>query len=184
VNITEEGISKKLCKPCSPTSKKCITCDAIFLGYRHNGLWCPKCRTFPCAICLKSITIKYPAYLKVCASCMTSHGINWEVTSREGQKLSVHLSRTNEKDVAGALTIEQWLKTLVDHNWACAYCLSQPYNHMDHFIPVCKGGKTVVANCVPSCKKCNASKHQLHPNDVTGIPQEAMVRVLGYLQSR
>src|SRR5258708_27983100 len=38
--------------------------------------------------------------------------------------------------------------------------LFRSYEQLDHFIPVSKGGGTIVANYVPACKICNKLKGQ------------------------
>ncbi|EMO27410.1 HNH endonuclease domain protein [Leptospira interrogans serovar Bataviae str. HAI135] len=34
---------------------------------------------------------------------------------------------------------------------------------MDHLIPLAKGGKSIKANLVPACKKCNSEKKNKLP---------------------
>jgi len=50
----------------------------------------------------------------------------------------------------------------------CAYCGDKQKIdelHMDHFLPLSKGGTHVLSNLVPACKRCNLSKHNHHPED-------------------
>lgn len=50
----------------------------------------------------------------------------------------------------------------------CAYCgksESDEILHIDHFIPVSKGGTHVLGNLVPACKTCNFSKRNHHPEE-------------------
>lgn len=42
--------------------------------------------------------------------------------------------------------------------FCCAYC-NGPFEHIDHVIPLSKGGKHCLANLRPACAKCNLSKH-------------------------
>lgn len=45
------------------------------------------------------------------------------------------------------------------HCWYCGTRLD-PFNfHVDHFIPLCKGGGHEIENLVPSCKTCNMKKN-------------------------
>lgn len=39
----------------------------------------------------------------------------------------------------------------------CAYCGGK-YKHIDHLIPVSRGGRNIFGNIVPACDKCNCSK--------------------------
>jgi len=43
-------------------------------------------------------------------------------------------------------------------NNQCAYC-GEDYKHMDHLIPLSKGGDDSEENMVPACARCNFSKH-------------------------
>lgn len=50
----------------------------------------------------------------------------------------------------------------------CCYCGKSEQEemlHIDHFIPVSKGGTHVLGNLVPACKTCNFSKRNHHPED-------------------
>jgi 5-methylcytosine-specific restriction endonuclease McrA len=41
----------------------------------------------------------------------------------------------------------------------CYYC-SGPFEHVEHRIPLTRGGAHLPANMVPSCKSCNSRKHR------------------------
>jgi len=48
---------------------------------------------------------------------------------------------------------------IIKHNNCCFYCKQILISvHMDHIVPLCKGGEHKIENLVPSCKKCNLSK--------------------------
>lgn len=50
----------------------------------------------------------------------------------------------------------------------CAYCgkpESSEMLHIDHFLPVSKGGTHVLSNLVPACETCNYSKRNHHPEE-------------------
>jgi 5-methylcytosine-specific restriction endonuclease McrA len=57
----------------------------------------------------------------------------------------------------------------------CYYC-KEKFNvtelTMDHLIPIIKGGKSIKANLVPACNKCNHSKKSKLPFDFQ-IEQES-----------
>lgn len=46
---------------------------------------------------------------------------------------------------------------------ACAYCGAQHDLHIDHFIPLAKGGTHAASNLVPACSACNSSKCDSDP---------------------
>lgn len=41
--------------------------------------------------------------------------------------------------------------------WACCYCPARA-THLDHVVPLSKGGSDTESNIVPACAKCNLSK--------------------------
>ncbi|MFE4367961.1 MULTISPECIES: HNH endonuclease [unclassified Streptomyces] len=42
--------------------------------------------------------------------------------------------------------------------WRCAYCPDGRAEHLDHVVPLSKGGTDTADNMVPACAKCNLSK--------------------------
>ncbi len=52
----------------------------------------------------------------------------------------------------------QWLSKVQTFGGRCAYCDSGMYEHMDHVVPLSRGGAHALDNVVPSCKSCNLKK--------------------------
>jgi hypothetical protein len=59
---------------------------------------------------------------------------------------------------AGKATERQILDRVKFFGGVCAYCQG-PYEHLDHSIPLSKGGTHWPANLRPSCATCNMRKH-------------------------
>jgi hypothetical protein len=54
---------------------------------------------------------------------------------------------------------KDWLRTLRRYRGRCAYCGSKPdVIHMDHVVPLARGGRHAIGNLVPACASCNCSK--------------------------
>lgn len=49
---------------------------------------------------------------------------------------------------------------MVRWDYRCAYC-NAPATHMDHVVPLSKGGSDVEHNCLPACQRCNLTKGAL-----------------------
>jgi 5-methylcytosine-specific restriction endonuclease McrA len=83
-----------------------------------------------------------------------------EKTRRRKAKLkSVLVVQVSKKDLR---------KRFATFNDCCAYCgklESFDTLHIDHFMPVAKGGTHVLGNLVPACKACNFSKRDHHPEE-------------------
>lgn len=60
--------------------------------------------------------------------------------------------------VVNDLTEAEWLSLV--HEWGgCAYCGGQgPALQKDTMLPISRGGRYTLANVVPACGPCNASK--------------------------
>lgn len=67
------------------------------------------------------------------------------------------------QDTAGA--IEQHLKLCVHRCYWCGMKLPSKGWHMDHVIPIAKGGSHTAGNIVKACAMCNSTKTDKHPND-------------------
>lgn len=68
---------------------------------------------------------------------------------------------------------------LIKFNNKCFYCLTDVksgYNlHLDHKIPLCKGGSHTIQNLAPSCKTCNLRKGRKNSEEFTEqLKKEAM----------
>lgn len=67
--------------------------------------------------------------------------------------------RSRKKQLPATLTIEQWQLIKNHFNNRCVYCGKELPLEQEHFIPLSKGGEYTLNNIIPSCKSCNASKH-------------------------
>jgi 5-methylcytosine-specific restriction endonuclease McrA len=75
------------------------------------------------------------------------------------QRRAAHNRRRFRKQNANGTTDKEQFKARIEmFGGICAYCNS-PYEHMDHVIPLAKGGTNWPANLRPACAKCNTSKH-------------------------
>jgi 5-methylcytosine-specific restriction endonuclease McrA len=58
------------------------------------------------------------------------------------------------------VTYRDWQKLCRRYRGCCAYCgKATPSPHMDHVVPINKGGRHGIGNILPACLKCNISKH-------------------------
>jgi hypothetical protein len=69
----------------------------------------------------------------------------------------------------GTVTTAALLQLAQKQNNKCYYCgtsinIEDKNTHLDHYIPLSKGGKHSIKNVVWSCSKCNLSKNNTLPN--------------------
>lgn len=79
---------------------------------------------------------------------------NYRIIIREHDRVEGQLSQAQKFHVEATLTLVDWLHTLNHFRWQCAYCQSQPFQIMIHFVPLPDGGGTTSDNCVPCCYRC------------------------------
>ena len=56
------------------------------------------------------------------------------------------------------LSRDQLLRRWVEFDCSCAYCASTGDLHVEHVVPISKGGEHHLGNIVPACQRCNFSK--------------------------
>lgn len=70
--------------------------------------------------------------------------------------------RAQKSGVAATLTRAEWSEVLAYHAARCVWC-GEPYEAMDHVIPLAAGGPHSRDNVAPACTRCNTAKRDLHP---------------------
>ena len=112
----------------------------------------------------------------ICDACQQAH-----IT--EIRSLNTHRYRARKAGLSDSLKLIEWLATLDHFNRMCAYCQINPYEVMDHFVPIYLGGGTVASNCIPCCEACNRKKKYTHPDKVKALPKAAVERVRTFISS-
>lgn len=51
----------------------------------------------------------------------------------------------------------------------CAYCSNGKFEHLDHAIPLTRGGSSCAANLFPACRDCNLQKGSKKPSEWAGF---------------
>ncbi len=58
------------------------------------------------------------------------------------------------------VTLRDWRRMVLAYRNCCAYCdVWVEHPHMDHVIPLSRGGRHAIGNVVPACSSCNFSKN-------------------------
>lgn len=53
---------------------------------------------------------------------------------------------------------QEWAAVVAFYGGRCAYC-GDPWQHIEHVVPVSRGGVHGLRNLVPACARCNLTKH-------------------------
>lgn len=87
----------------------------------------------------------------------------------------------------GSVTIDE-LQQLTDSTHNCFYCnliVTDDNRHIDHFIPLSKGGLHDLDNLVISCSSCNLMKHAKMPDVfIATLSEEDQERIISKLEQR
>lgn len=82
---------------------------------------------------------------------------NWRLKNRNKYIASRLARRRRSRNASGKATAEQITARMEYFGNACAYC-GGPFEHVEHGIPLCRGGTNWPSNLRPSCAICNAKK--------------------------
>jgi 5-methylcytosine-specific restriction endonuclease McrA len=94
----------------------------------------------------------------------SKHNFRWRYMSDPSFRL-YHRSKARERkakehgSTSLKLSADQLWRRWVQFNHCCAYCGVIGDLHIEHVIPISKGGEHHLGNIVPACQRCNFSKH-------------------------
>lgn len=92
---------------------------------------------------------------------------SWDVIiKREMVRINNQITRANHTDGDSALSVADWAYAIAYFNGKCAYCQQNPFEALDHYIPVMKNGKTTADNSLPVCNSCNSRKGAKNPVEI------------------
>lgn len=89
----------------------------------------------------------------------SEHNRTYYATHKEEDRVRRQKRRANKKATDASFDAQQWESAKEEFGNACAYCGRSENLEQDHFIALSKGGGYTRENIVPSCKRCNCSKH-------------------------
>jgi len=52
----------------------------------------------------------------------------------------------------------EWVEVVAFYGGLCAYCEEAAWGHVDHVVPLSRGGADSIGNAVPACQSCNLRK--------------------------
>lgn len=99
-----------------------------------------------------------------CKECAKNASRNWGKTEsgKQSRKQAQHKRRVANKSVSYKISTKDWKRL---SNAKCVYCLidpsGQPANHLDHIVPISRGGNHSIGNVQKTCEHHNLSKHTM-----------------------
>lgn len=90
----------------------------------------------------------------------------WVERNPEKRRDSLRLSEQRRRAAKRNVEYEYFSKSDVLEKWGnhCFYC-NGDFEHIDHYIPLSKGGSHTLDNVRPSCASCNQKKYVKMPDE-------------------
>jgi 5-methylcytosine-specific restriction endonuclease McrA len=89
---------------------------------------------------------------------------NWRAQNPEASKANLHRRYARKRGAEGSYTGKELAALWIVQNHECAACHRDLYifgHHVDHIIPLARGGSNWITNIQLLCPFCNLSKHDL-----------------------
>ena len=88
------------------------------------------------------------------------HNRDWWAANRDKHVLYQRQRVARKRSNPGSVGVAErdWLRMKNRYEQRCAYCGDKAPLHMDHVIPLVRGGRHAIGNVLPACKSCNSSK--------------------------
>lgn len=124
---------------------------------------CSKCKS------IKDVSFFYKklnGLQSCCKSCADIYNAIYKKNNREKIKINKHKRRALEKNASGKLSNGITNKLLTLQNNLCIVCRNKLIKyHIDHIVPLSKGGSNDDYNVQLLCPSCNHQKNAKHPID-------------------
>ena len=171
----------------SNAERACVECGAFFVPTRSDRIVCSrrcrmrrgylsrvKCvRDFICAHCAGvfqavrcdaaycSPQCSKRGYYASNRARLIARSVQWAIENPDRMQARRRERRARKRGNPGSVgvQVQDWLRLVNRHSHCCAYCGSYAaVLHMDHVIPLAKGGRHAIGNVLPACPTCNHSK--------------------------
>jgi 5-methylcytosine-specific restriction endonuclease McrA len=97
----------------------------------------------------------------------TKRALDWAKANPEGVRKNTHARRARLKGAEGSHTVAELLAILKLQEWKCAEPTCQTslrkHRHLDHIMPLTRGGTNNADNLQYLCQRCNCRKHNKDP---------------------
>lgn len=88
----------------------------------------------------------------------SAYGKKWRSENKDKKREEKYRRKARELNANhGCVTAEKIAEVVLLNNGVCVYC-GGTYEHIDHIVPLGRGGVNCIENLAPSCAKCNLSK--------------------------
>ncbi len=121
-----------------------------------------------CKTCLQSLPLTRDYfgntpngnYRWQCRSCMRQHVKDYSLKNPKAVKVRAELRKERESG-SRSINANETNFLIKKYSNRCAYCEAtlNKHFHVDHILPVAKGGSNALSNLAVCCPRCNLAKH-------------------------
>lgn len=139
-------------QPADLSPKLCARCGTVFTPKQSTSIVCSR-------LCGRRLT--YARYRKERIAAAVAWGranpvMRAAIANQNKARRRLWIE-TNPGSVG--VTSRDWVKLVRRYRHRCAYCGGNEGGiHMDHVVPVSRGGRHAIGNALPACQACNLSK--------------------------
>lgn len=142
---------QRLTRTHTPTwhDKTCSWCGKDFHSKRSDAAFCSR-------------TCAQRQHYAVNMEAVKAAVATWRAANADRCKIYAAQYKAKRRGWEGdgpGVSFADWTRTINRHKGCCAYCGALPDKlHMDHVVPLSRGGAHAVGNMLPACEPCNLSK--------------------------
>lgn len=154
----------KTCKKCNESK---LVDEFSLHTSKKDGLqiYCKACISI-CYSKSDATVSRVAEYRKENRTLLSNKQAAWRESNQDVIKVLRHTRRSREKSVGGTLSMGVTKLLMSEQAGKCACCLVDLLttgHHLDHVVPISKGGPNVDSNIQLLCPTCNHEKSAKHP---------------------
>lgn len=166
----------------------CPECGETFIPKRSDSRYCerrclvkaawraqyqPKINIIVCAYCTEQFSptrsdaiycgssCNKRAYYEANRTHLLAASVQWMRNNRHARRNIIMRRRARIRGNKDSVGVQErdWRRLVARYKGRCAYCQRKPdVLHMDHIVPIARGGRHGIGNIIPACGDCNHSK--------------------------
>ena len=171
LTVRQDNLNKEFCRRCKGSANNSRAIKIVKETTKSNKKKCSICKIFLPLINFgkkKQMLSGYRSSCKICRKNSEQEGNKSYRKTDKGKIISANC-QAKRRDYKlnsnnNSITTKSLIELKLKQNNKCNYCKCELQNniknavHLDHVIPLSKGGKHILENVVWSCQKCNLVK--------------------------
>jgi len=85
---------------------------------------------------------------------------SWRDRNPDQMRVQRRRRRSRKAGAQGQHSADDIKRLVHRFHGLCAYCGVEPFNDIEHVVPLSRGGSDYIGNLLPACRTCNSKKHK------------------------